>query len=98
MEGALAGPPTQIDLKTTAQYEHGKNVVASSGCLGCHRVGENGNAGPGPNLTKIGSRLPRAAIARTLINPTAPMPSFSRLKLTNPKQFTELVDYLGSLK
>jgi ubiquinol-cytochrome c reductase cytochrome b subunit/menaquinol-cytochrome c reductase cytochrome b/c subunit len=98
MEGALAGPPTQIDLKTTAQYQHGKNVVASSGCLGCHRIGENGNAGPGPNLTKIGSRLPRAAIARTLINPTAPMPSFSRLKQTNPKQFTELVDYLGSLK
>ena len=98
IEGALAGPPTQIDLKTTAQYERGKNLTASSGCLGCHRIGDNGNAGPGPNLTEIGSRLPRAAIARTLINPTAPMPSFSRLKETNPKQFDELVNYLGSLK
>lgn len=96
--GALAGPPTQIDLKTTAQYERGKNVAASSGCLGCHRIGENGNAGPGPNLTAVGSRLPRPAIARTLINPTAPMPSFSRLRETNPKQFDELVNYLGSLK
>src|SRR3954470_11512591 len=38
IEGALAGPPTQIDLKTTAQYERGKNVAASSGCLGCHRL------------------------------------------------------------
>src|ERR671928_1322978 len=25
LEGALAGPPSQIDLKTTAQYERGKN-------------------------------------------------------------------------
>jgi ubiquinol-cytochrome c reductase cytochrome b subunit/menaquinol-cytochrome c reductase cytochrome b/c subunit len=98
LEGALAGPPTQIDLKTSAQYERGKNVMASSGCLGCHRVGENGNAGPGPDLTDIGSTLQRAAIARTLINPTAPMPSFSKLRDSNPKQFNELVDYLGSLK
>jgi menaquinol-cytochrome c reductase cytochrome b/c subunit len=73
-------------------------VMASSGCLGCHRVGENGNAGPGPDLTDVGSKLARAAIARTLINPTAPMPSFSKLKQQNPKQFNELVDYLGSLK
>src|SRR5438128_39944 len=70
LEGALAGPPSQIDLKTTAQYERGKNVMASSGCLGCHRIGENGNSGPGPDLTHIGSRLQRAAISRTLINPT----------------------------
>src|SRR5215210_7865482 len=54
LEGALAGPPTQIDLKTTAQYERGKNVAAASGCLGCHRVGENGNAGLGPDLTDVG--------------------------------------------
>jgi menaquinol-cytochrome c reductase cytochrome b/c subunit len=98
IEGALAGPPTQIDLKTTAQYKRGKDVAASNGCLGCHRIGENGNAGPGPNLTEIGARLPRPAIARTLINPTAPMPSFVRLKETNPEQFDELVNYLGSLK
>jgi menaquinol-cytochrome c reductase cytochrome b/c subunit len=98
IEGALAGPPTQIDLKTTAQYQRGKDVTASNGCLGCHRIGENGNAGPGPNLTEVGAKLPRAAIARTLINPTAPMPSFARLKETHPKQFDDLVNYLGSLK
>ena len=98
LEGALAGPPTQIELKTTAQFERGKNALASSGCLGCHRVGENGNAGPGPDLTEIGSTLPRQAISRTLINPTAPMPSYSRLKEQNPKQFEELVNYLSSLK
>src|SRR5689334_7512794 len=36
VEGALAGAPTEIELKTAPQYEAGKNVMASSGCLGCH--------------------------------------------------------------
>jgi ubiquinol-cytochrome c reductase cytochrome b subunit/menaquinol-cytochrome c reductase cytochrome b/c subunit len=98
LEGALAGPPTQIELHTEPQFERGKNVLASSGCLGCHRVGENGNAGPGPDLTEIGKTLPRPAIARTLVNPTAPMPSYARLQEQNPKQFEELVNYLSSLK
>jgi ubiquinol-cytochrome c reductase cytochrome b subunit/menaquinol-cytochrome c reductase cytochrome b/c subunit len=98
IEGALAGPPTQIDLKVAPQYEAGKNVMASSGCLGCHRVGDNGNSGPGPNLTHIASRLPRQAIARTLVNPTAPMPSYSRLQQRSPKEFAALTAFLGSLK
>jgi menaquinol-cytochrome c reductase cytochrome b/c subunit len=98
IEGALAGPPTQIDLAAAPQYESGKNVMASSGCLGCHRVGENGNSGPGPNLTHIAGHLPSQAIARTLVNPTAPMPTYSRLKEREPKKFDELVSYLGSLR
>jgi ubiquinol-cytochrome c reductase cytochrome b subunit/menaquinol-cytochrome c reductase cytochrome b/c subunit len=98
IEGALAGPPTQIELPVASEFEEGKNVMASSGCLGCHRVGENGNAGPGPDLTHIGERTNRDAIARTLVNPTAPMPSYSRLRERNPEQFNALVDYLGALK
>ena len=96
--GALAGAPTEIDLKVAPQYEPGKNVAASSGCLGCHRIGENGNAGPGPALTTIGEKLPRQAIARTLVNPTAPMPSYAKLRERNPEQFRQLVDFLGALK
>ena len=64
-EGANAGSPTAIEMKTPAadraaggqtlaEYEKGKKAVAQSGCLACHKIGENGNAGPGPNLTKIG--------------------------------------------
>ena len=96
--GALAGAPSTIDLKVAPQYEKGKDVAASSGCLACHKIGENGNAGPGPNLTKVGARLPRPAIARTLINPTAPMPSFAGLRQKNPREFNQLVDFLGSLR
>ena len=95
--GALAGPPTEIDLATSPQYEQGKEITASAGCLGCHKIGENGNT-LGPNLTEIGDRLGKDAIARTLINPTSPMPSFRALREKKPEQFTKLVEYVASLK
>jgi menaquinol-cytochrome c reductase cytochrome b/c subunit len=107
--GANAGAPTQIDLKTPdriraqgpavlAEYEKGKQVVAQSGCLACHKIGENGNDGPGPHLTDIGARLPSQAIARTLINPTAPRPSFSGLQKNSPEKFDALVAFVSPLK
>src|ERR671920_1488606 len=107
--GASAGPPTQIDMPTpqrvsaqggqvAQQFEKGKLVVGQSGCLACHKIGENGNDGPGPELTDIASRLPAQAIARTLINPTAPMPSFAGLQKTSPKKFNDLVAFLGQLR
>src|SRR6195952_848559 len=104
--GANAGSPTAIEAPTPprivqaggsilAEYEAGKKAVAQSGCLACHKIGENGNAGPGPNLSKIADRLPRQAIARTLVNPTAPMPSFKNLP---PKKFAAIVNFLAQLK
>jgi menaquinol-cytochrome c reductase cytochrome b/c subunit len=97
VQGALAGAPTEIQLATKPQFEAGKNVVASSGCLGCHKIGENGGT-LGPNLTKIGDRVGKDAIARTLQNPTKPMPSYAQLKTQKPKEFNELVRYVASLK
>jgi menaquinol-cytochrome c reductase cytochrome b/c subunit len=95
--GATAGAPTQIDLATSPQYEVGKEITASAGCLGCHKIGDNGNT-LGPNLTMIGDRLGKDAIARTLINPTPPMPSFRALRSQKPDQFNKLVEYVASLK
>jgi quinol-cytochrome oxidoreductase complex cytochrome b subunit len=93
--GAAAGSPNEIDLEVPRQLEQGKLVTAQAGCLACHKIGENGNGGPGPNLSDVGTRLPKAAILRTLDNPTAPMPSFRDLP-TEKK--TALVDFLSSLK
>jgi len=95
--GALAGSPTEIELATKPQFEQGKEITASAGCLGCHKIGENGNT-LGPSLTEIGARLGRDAIARTLQNPTAPMPSYATYRKTNPEQFEKLVQYVASLK
>lgn len=93
--GATAGSPNQVDMKVPAKLEPGKLVVAQSGCLACHKIGENGNDGPGPNLTDIGDKLLPAAIKRTLDNPTAPMPSFRGLPTDKKDQ---LVAFLASLK
>ena len=92
--GAEAGPPSQIDLKTTAALEPGKEVVAQSGCLACHKLGDNGNDGPGPELTQIGARIPQAAIARSLEVGPGIMPSYSGLP---PQKKTALTQYLASL-
>jgi quinol-cytochrome oxidoreductase complex cytochrome b subunit len=92
--GANAGSPNEIDLKVPAKYEAGKLVMAQSGCLACHKVGENGNDGPGPHLTEIADKLPKAAIRRTLENPTSPMPSYRGLP-ENKK--AALVDFLSQL-
>ena len=56
--GAAAGSPNQIDIEVAEKYEAGKLVVAQSGCLACHKIGHNGNDGPGPDLTDIGEKLP----------------------------------------
>jgi mono/diheme cytochrome c family protein len=97
VQGALAGAPTQIDMKVAPQFEKGKKVMASSGCLSCHKVGENGNT-LGPNLTHIGDRLGKDAIERTLINPTPPMPPYTKLRQSKPEQFDQLVKFVASLK
>ena len=95
--GALAGSPNEIELEVASKYERGKEVMASAGCLGCHKVGHNGNT-LGPDLSYIGDKLGKNAIARTLINPTTPMPTYSRLKERNPAQFDELVEFVASLR
>ncbi|MET0615402.1 MAG: c-type cytochrome [Thermoleophilaceae bacterium] len=95
--GATAGSPTEIDQPAPPGLKRGQEVMASSGCLGCHKVGDNGNT-LGPNLTDIGDKLGKDAIARTLVNPTSPMPSYQRFQQENPKQFNELVRYVASLK
>jgi menaquinol-cytochrome c reductase cytochrome b/c subunit len=106
--GATAGPPTEISLKTPArvkamgpqmlaQYEKGKQVVAQSGCLACHKIAENGGT-LGPELTQIADRVPAQAISRTLVNPTSPMPSFVGLQRNAPDKFKAMVTYLSQLK
>jgi menaquinol-cytochrome c reductase cytochrome b/c subunit len=95
--GAQAGSPTEIELAVAPQYEEGKEVAASSGCLACHIFEHNGNPGPGPELTEIGEKLPRAAIARSLEVGPGIMPSYEGLKEEEPEKFNAMVDFLASL-
>ena len=95
--GALPGPPSEIEIPVAAQHEPGKAVAATSGCLACHTIGHNGGT-VGPDLTLIGDKLGPDAIARTLVSPTAPMPSYEALSKKSPKQFEELVSFIASLR
>jgi menaquinol-cytochrome c reductase cytochrome b/c subunit len=92
--GAAAGSPTEIEMKVPRSAEAGKVVAAQSGCLACHKFGENGNT-LAPELTTIGDRLTKASIERTLNNPTAPMPSYRDM----PQEKKEaLVTFLSQLR
>jgi len=105
-QGANAGTPDALEIATpkavvangpaaVAKFNEGRLVIAQSGCEACHTIGNNGNPGPGPNLTHIASRLPPQGIARTLVDPTAPMPSFKNLP---PTKFKAAVEFLSQLK
>lgn len=104
--GASTGSPNQVTLTPPANltpqertvFLAGETVVGESGCEACHLIGENGNNGPGPPLTHIGTILRPGAIASTLKNPTAPMPSFTGLAESSPKKFADLVQFLSMLQ
>jgi menaquinol-cytochrome c reductase cytochrome b/c subunit len=91
-------PPAGLSASQRATFIAGEAVAGESGCGACHEIGSNGNNGPGPPLTHIGSLREPAAIAATLENPTAPMPSFSALARQSPKKFEDLVSFLSDLK
>jgi ubiquinol-cytochrome c reductase cytochrome b subunit/menaquinol-cytochrome c reductase cytochrome b/c subunit len=104
-EGATIGTPTALVVAVPSavagqgtaavnKFEAGRLAVAQSGCLSCHDISGYGNNGPGPVLTNIGGRVPADAIARTLANPTAPMPSYRSLP---PQKFESIVYFLSQL-
>ncbi|MDQ6731781.1 MAG: cytochrome B [Actinomycetota bacterium] len=103
--GATTGSPNSVDMAppanlspaAAASFRAGELVVGQSGCLACHVIGANGNNGPGPILTHVGAIRRPAAIASTLRNPTAPMPSFAGLAQTSPQKFQNLVSFLSEL-
>jgi mono/diheme cytochrome c family protein len=76
----------------------GARVLAQSGCEACHRIGDDGNDGPGPSLTAVGAHLSSKAIARALEDPREPMPAYGGRGGLPRNQFTAVVAYLASLR
>ncbi len=46
----------------------GKELVSSSGCLNCHRIGDTGSR-MGPNLSDIGDRRTPERLQRSIVTP-----------------------------
>jgi menaquinol-cytochrome c reductase cytochrome b/c subunit len=80
-------------MEVAEKYEAGKEAVAGAGCLACHKIGENGGT-LGPNLTHIASRVPKAAITRSIEIGPGIMPSFRDLP---PKKLEEMAEFLSTL-
>ena len=72
----------------------GAQVVRGAGCLACHRIGDQGSGGPGPELTRVGARLSAEEIAGVLRDPQPPMPNFEG----PAPDFDALVRYLSELR
>ena len=91
-------PPATVKRaggKELSEFEQGSRVFAQAGCEACHRIGNQGNPGPGPALTHIGSTLTARQIEHALVDPRAPMPSFSHLPAA---KFKWLVEFLSLLR
>ncbi len=90
-------PPAikHVGGRVLQEYKAGATVMAQSGCLACHRIGEDGNRGPGQNLTHIGAQLDEAQIERAIRDPSEPMPSFKNLPTA---KFHALVRFLQLLR
>ena len=90
-------PPAikHVGGRVLKEYKAGATVMAQSGCLACHRIGDDGNRGPGQNLTHVGARLDEAQIERAIRDPSEPMPSFKNLPTA---KFHALVRFLELLR
>jgi ubiquinol-cytochrome c reductase cytochrome b subunit/menaquinol-cytochrome c reductase cytochrome b/c subunit len=91
---AIAVPPG-VQGQERARAVAGEVVVGRDGCLACHVIGHQGNNGPGPNLTHIGSQLPPTVLVHVLRSPSPPMPSFASLSRA---QLADVVEFLHTLR
>jgi quinoprotein glucose dehydrogenase len=65
--GVLAVGAGQL-LAQNGDAAKGKELVASSGCLNCHRIGDTGSR-VGPDLSDIGGRRTAQRLQRSLVAP-----------------------------
>jgi menaquinol-cytochrome c reductase cytochrome b/c subunit len=77
------------------EFKKGRLVFDQGACEACHRIGDQGNAGPGPSLTHVGSKLSMRHIEHALVDPSAPMPAFTNLPRA---KFHALVKFLSLLR
>ena len=88
-------PPPGLSRTAARLFVTGRQEATVDGCLACHRIGTEGNDGPGPPLNGLAERLSPAQIARALRYPAAPMPSYRRVPA---QKFWALVAFLANLR
>ncbi len=87
-------PPADLVGAERAAFERGRALITRTGCLACHKIGEEGGE-LGPDLSGAGTRLSRRELARWLVDPVAPMPTFKNLP---DEDRADLVTFLAKLR
>ncbi|MCH7729791.1 MAG: c-type cytochrome [Planctomycetes bacterium] len=57
------------EVDEVRNFAQGKKMFAEAACIGCHRVGSDGNA-VGPDLTSVASRFSRPDILEAIVSPS----------------------------
>jgi len=65
--GVLALAVAQL-FAQSGDAAKGKELVASNGCLNCHRIGDTGSR-MGPNLSDIGDRRTPERLKSSIVTP-----------------------------
>ena len=91
----VRAPSSAVDVGVPHRDSPGAQVLLTSGCPACHRLGSAGNDGPGPQLTHVGARLDTRAIRHVIRDPRAPMPAYGHLPRA---RLRALVAYLAALR
>jgi mono/diheme cytochrome c family protein len=89
--GRNAGDPAAVAMS------RGNQVFINSGCLGCHKVGDEGGS-IGPDLSHIGATLTKDQMKAIIkdpksVNPNSVMPAVA----LSDQDLSDLVDYLATL-
>jgi len=66
---SLTGAHAQFE-EIPGDAARGRDIYASSGCEGCHRIGGTGSVF-GPELTRIGASRSAAYLRESIVNPSA---------------------------
>jgi putative heme-binding domain-containing protein len=68
MQDALAALPAKL---TGRNFERGKAMFTATACITCHRLGDEGSSGVGPDLTGAGNRYSIRDLLENIIDPSA---------------------------
>lgn len=71
------------------------SLAQQAGCLSCHRIGSDGNARPGGDLSAVGAGLTPPEIRGVLLDPPSGMPAYDDLPAD---ELDALVGYLSGLR
>jgi putative heme-binding domain-containing protein len=68
VQDALAAMPAKL---TGRNFERGKSMFTATACIVCHKLGNEGSSGVGPDLSGAGNRYSIRDLLENIINPSA---------------------------